>query len=100
MREEISKMTERSHNKRIPSRDVIDIIDIHKNISRTPKYSGDAKAKRIIGLVLAFISIGIFFFLGYLVAGLDMPIWAKTLIFVAIAVLGLIPGYIAAMLLR
>ncbi len=93
-------MTERSHDKGIQSRDVIDIIDIHRNISKTSKYGRDAKAKRIIGLVLAFISVGIFFFLGYLVAGLDIAIWAKTLIFVMIAVLGLIPGYIAAMLLR
>lgn len=93
-------MTERGYNKGIPSRDVIDIMDIHRNISKSHKYNKDAKAKRIIGLVLAFISIGIFFFLGYLVAGLYMPIWAKTLIFVMIAVLGLIPGYIAAVLLR
>ena len=92
-------MTE-NHNKGIPSRDVIDIMDIHRNISKSHKYSKDTKTKRIIGLVLAFISIGIFFFFGYLVAGLSMPIWAKTLIFVMIAVLGLIPGYIAAMLLR
>jgi cobalamin biosynthesis protein CobD/CbiB len=93
-------MTERSHNKGIPSRNVIDIMDIHSNISKSHKYSKDTKTKRIIGLVLAFISIGIFFFLGYLVAGLPMPILAKTLIFVMIAVLGLIPGYIAAALLH
>jgi len=49
---------------------------------------------------LAFVSVGIFFFLGYLVAGFYLPIWAKTLILVMIAVLGLIPGYIAAVLLR
>jgi len=88
------------HNRKISSRNVVDIIDIHKSISRKYAPSKDTRNRRIAGLILAFASIGIFFFLGYTIAGLYIPIWAKSIIFAMLAVLGLIPGYIAALLLR
>lgn len=88
------------HNRKISSRNVVDIIDIHKSISRKHISSRDVRNRRIVGLILVFLCIGIFFFLGYTIASLQIPIWAKSIIFAMLAVLGLIPGYIAALLLR
>lgn len=89
-----------SFHKRIASRNVVDIIDIHKSMSKKQIINKEIRNRRISGLIFVFVSIGIFFFLGYAIAGLNIPIWAKSIIFVMLAVLGLIPGYIAALLLR
>jgi ABC-type glycerol-3-phosphate transport system permease component len=80
------------------SRNVVDIIDIQRNIVKTHKYSRAVKKSRIIGLILAFACIVIFFLSGYAIAALSIPMFAKVLIFALIALVGLVPGYIVAVM--
>ena len=81
-----------------PSRNVVDIIDIKRNIVKTNKYGRTVKKSRIIGLIIAFACIVIFFLSGYAIAGLSIPMFAKVLIFALIALVGLVPGYIVAVM--
>ena len=80
------------------SRNVVDIIDIKRDIVKTYKYSRTVKKSRIIGLIIAFACIVIFFLSGYAIAGLSIPMFAKVLLFALIALVGLVPGYIVAVM--
>jgi cobalamin biosynthesis protein CobD/CbiB len=88
-------MADNRYNKN-QSRNVIDIIGIKKNIAKTYRNQRELKNNRLKGLIVAFASIAIFFLLGYAVAALYIPIWAKVLLLVLIAFAGLVPGYIVA----
>ena len=90
-------MADNRYNKN-QSRNVIDIIDIKKNIVKIHRNQRELKNNRLQGLIVAFASIAIFFLLGYAVAALYIPIWAKLLIFVLIALIGIVPGYIVAVI--
>jgi cobalamin biosynthesis protein CobD/CbiB len=90
-------MTDNRYSK-TSSRNVVDIIDIRKNIIKTHGSRRESKRNRLKGLIVAFASIAIFFFLGYAIAALYLPIWAKLLIFVLIALVGIVPGYIVAVI--
>jgi cobalamin biosynthesis protein CobD/CbiB len=88
-------MADNRYNKN-QSRNVIDIIDIKKNIIKSHQDQREFKKNRLKGLIVAFVSIVIFFLLGYAVAALYIPIWVKVLLLVLIAFVGLVPGYIVA----
>ena len=88
-------MADNRYNKN-QSRNVIDIIDIKKNIVKSHQNQREFKKNRLKGLFVAFASIVIFFMLGYAVAALYIPIWVKVLLLVLIAFIGLVPGYIVA----
>jgi len=88
-------MADNRYNKN-QSRNVIDIIDIKKNIVKSHQNQREFKKNRLKGLIVAFASIVIFFMLGYAVAALYIPIWTKVLLLVLIAFAGLVPGYIVA----
>jgi ABC-type glycerol-3-phosphate transport system permease component len=86
------------NNNRSSSRNVVDIVDIKRDIVKTNKYSRAIKKSRIIGLILAFACIVIFFLSGYAIAALSIPMSAKVLIFALLALVGLVPGYIVAVM--
>jgi len=88
-------MADNRYNKN-QSRNVVDIIDIKKNIVKIHRNQREFKKNRLKGLIVAFASIAIFFLLGYAVAALYIPIWVKVLLLVLIAFVGLVPGYIVA----
>ena len=90
-------MADNRYNKN-QSRNVIDIIDIKKNMVKTHQNQREFKKNRLKGLIVAFASIAIFFLLGYAVAALYIPIWVKVLLLVLIAFVGLVPGYIVAVI--
>ena len=92
-------MADNRYNKN-QSRNVVDIIDIKKNIVKIHRNQRELKKSRLKGLIVAFASIAIFFLLGYLLASLYIPIWAKVLIFALFALIGLVPGYIVAVMFR
>jgi len=81
-----------------PSRNVVDIIDIKRDITKTHKNIKAVKNSRIIGLIIALACIVIFFLSGYAIAALSIPMFAKVLIFALIALVGLVPGYIVAVM--
>ncbi|MDQ1328965.1 MAG: hypothetical protein QG641_2251 [Candidatus Poribacteria bacterium] len=85
-------------NNRSSSRNVVDIINIQRDIVKTHNYSRAVKKSRIIGLILVFACIVIFFLSGYAIAALSIPMFAKVLIFALIALVGLVPGYIVAVM--
>ena len=87
-----------NYNNRSSSRNVVDIIDIQRDIVKTHKYSRAVKKSRIIGLILAFACIVIFFLSGYAIAALSIPMFAKALIFALISLVGLVLGYIVAVM--
>lgn len=87
-------------NDRIPSRNVVDIIDIQKNITKTHRYRRKARRNKLIGLALVLVCILIFFISGYAIASLSIPMFLKVLIFALIALVGLVPGYIVAIMFR
>ena len=90
-------MADNRYNKN-QSRNVVDIIDIKKNIVKIHRNQRELKKSRLKGLIVAFASIAIFFLLGYAVAALYIPIWVKVLLLVLIAFVGLVPGYIVAVI--
>jgi cobalamin biosynthesis protein CobD/CbiB len=90
-------MADNRYNKN-QSRNVVDIIDIKKNIVKIHRNQREFKKNRLKGLIVAFASIAIFFLLGYAVAALYIPIWVKVLLLVLIAFVGLVPGYIVAVI--
>jgi len=80
------------------SRNTIDVIDIHRNFQNVQKSRRRYRFQKFKGMVFAIISISAFFMLGYAIAALSLPIWAKIILFVLIAFLGLIPGYLVSTL--
>jgi len=93
-------MAVNNSNNRPSSRNVVDIIGIQRDIIETQKYHREIRKSKIIGLILALACIAVFFLLGYAVAGLSIPMFAKVLIFALIALVGLVPGYIVAVMFR
>ena len=87
-------------NNKASPRNVIDIIDIKRDIANTHKYRREVRKSRLTGLIIAFACIVIFFLLGYSIASLYMPMWTKVLLFALIALVGLLPGYIVAVMFR
>jgi len=81
-----------------PSRDKIDLIDLHRRIATEGRQSRSAKS-RWIKVALFVIIIVAFFLLGYLIASLSVPIWAKILLFIFIATLALMVSEIMITLL-
>ena len=82
-----------------PSRDKIDLIDLHRRITAEIRQSRSAKP-RWIKVALFVTAIVAFFLLGYLIASLAVPIWAKILLFIFIAILALVMSEIMTVLLR
>ncbi len=80
------------------SRDKIDLIDLHMRIATEGRQSRSAKA-RWIKVAIFVIIIVAFFLLGYLIASLSVPIWAKILLFIFIATLALMVSEIMIALL-
>lgn len=90
-------MTRDHHIAKRSSRNVIDVVDIQKNFRRVQKHQQKAKARqRIKGVTFASGSIIAFLLLGYAIAALSIPAWAKVIIFIFIAILGIIPGYLVS----
>jgi hypothetical protein len=80
------------------SRNVIDVIDIQRNFKgsqKRPRKSIFHNARRMI---FTLGSITAFFVLGYAIASLSVPIWAKVILFIFIAILGVVPGYMVSAL--
>lgn len=81
-----------------PSRDKIDLMELHRRIAPERRQSRSAKS-RWIKVALFVIVIVAFFLLGYLIASLSVPIWAKILLFIFIATLALMMSEIMIALL-
>jgi hypothetical protein len=78
----------------------VDLIELHRKIGEARKQRRPAKYRWIKGGLFALIAILCFFQLGYLIAALSIPIWAKVLLFALIAVLGFVSGHFVAALLH
>lgn len=81
-----------------PSRDRIDLMDLHRRIASERRQGRSAKSTWI-KVALFVIIIVAFFLLGYLIAFLSVPIWAKVLLFIFIAILALMVSEIMIALL-
>jgi len=81
-------------------RDIVDLMELHRDLVEARRQSRPARSTRIKGVFFALIAIVGFFLLGCLIAALSMPMWAKAALFTLIAVLALIPSYIVAALLH
>ncbi|HGJ66403.1 TPA: hypothetical protein ENS27_13655 [bacterium] len=86
------------YNTKKSSRNTIDVIEIHRNFKNVQKSRRKYRFQKFRGIFFAVISISAFFMLGYAIAALSLPIWAKIMIFILIAFLGLIPGYLVSTL--
>ena len=80
------------------SRNVIDVIDIQRNFKGSQKRPRKSKLHNARRLIFTFGSITAFFILGYTIAALSVPIWAKVILFIFIAILGVVPGYMVSAL--
>lgn len=88
--------------RRRPTRDIadryrIDLVDLHRKIAREERRRGQARS-RWVKVMLSLVIAPAFFLLGYLIAGLPTPLWVRTLLVIFVAVLGLLPGYVAAVI--
>ena len=88
----------RSKTKRSRSR--IDLMELHKNFAKSKRQRKPTRYRWIKGLFFALMAIAGFFLLGYIIAALSIPMWAKILSFTFIAVLGIIASHIVAALFR
>ncbi len=88
------------HSKTRRSRSSIDLMELHKNLAKTKRQRKPIRYRWIKGLCFALMAIVGFFLLGYIIAALSMPMWAKIMSFTFIAVLGIIASYIVAALFR
>ena len=84
--------------KKRPTRDRIDLMDLHRRIASERRPIRSARY-RWIKVALFVIVIVAFFLLGYLIASLSVPIWAKILLFIFIATLALMMSEIMIALL-
>lgn len=91
-------MTENRHTIKRSSRNVIDVIDIQRSFKNIQKSHHRSKTNVIKGAILAVGSVFAFIMLGYAIAALSIPLWAKVMIFVFIALIGFIPGYLVSAL--
>lgn len=78
----------------------IDLLRLNKSINEVVSYNKSPRSRRSKGIVFTILISTAFFSLGYLIAGLYIPIWIKLIIFLLIAVLGFILGYLVAFLFR
>jgi len=72
----------------------VDIIELSKSMSNPITQKGLDKPKKVRGIILTIVTTTIFFGAGYLVASLYIPPWLKVLLFILVAIFGIIPGYI------
>ena len=93
-----SQKPRKRHNRNRPTRDRVDLVDLHRRIASEERQRGSAKPIWL-RVVLLIIAIAAFFLLGYLIAALAVPIWAKIFIFVFVAVLALIMSCVMTALL-
>lgn len=82
------------------SRDIVDLMELHRELVRARRHRRPARSTRIKGVFFALIAILCFFLLGCLIAALSIPMWAKAVLFTLIAALALIPSYVVAALLH
>ena len=68
----------------------IDLIELHRNIVEAEKKRGPAKAIWVKGVVFTLITASGFALLGYLIAALPIPMWAKIVILGSIGTLGFV----------
>lgn len=80
------------------SRYRVDLIKLHKDIVAARRQRRPAESTWIQGIFLALAAIAGFFLLGYLIAALSVPIWAKVLFFTFTAILGFVSSYFVAFL--
>ena len=93
-----SQKPRKRRTKSRPTRDRIDLMDLHMRIAMERRQIRSAKS-RWIKVALFVIIIVAFFLLGYLIASLSVPIWAKILLFIFIATLALMVSEIMIALL-
>jgi len=91
-------MTENRHTIKRSSRNVIDVIDIQRSFKNIQKSHRTNKSNAIKGAVIAVGSVSAFILLGYAIASLSIPLWAKIMIFIFVALIGFIPGYLVSTL--
>jgi len=91
-------MAENRHIIKRSSRNVIDVIDIQRSFINVQKSHHRSKSNVIKGAIFPVGSVLAFVMLGYAIAALSIPIWAKVTIFVFIALIGFIPGYLVSTL--
>jgi protein-S-isoprenylcysteine O-methyltransferase Ste14 len=82
------------------SRDIVDLVKLHRDLVEAGRQRRPAKSTRMKGIFFALIAILGFFLLGCLIAALSAPMWMKVALFTLIAALALIPSYIVAALLH
>ncbi len=78
----------------------VDLIRLSKSISEVVSYNKSSRARKSKGIIFTLLISIVFFSLGYLIAALYIPIWIKLMIFLSIAILGFIFGYLVAFLFR
>ena len=93
-----SQKPRKRHNRSRPTRDSIDLVDLHRRIASEERQRRPAKPIWL-RIVLLIIAIAAFFLLGYLIAALAVPIWAKILISIFVAVMALIMSCLMTALL-
>ena len=93
-----SQKPRKRHNRSRPTRDSIDLVDLHRRIASEERQRRPAKPIWL-RIALLIIAIAAFFLLGYLIAALAVPIWAKILISIFVAVMALIMSCLMTALL-
>jgi len=76
----------------------VDLVELHRNIAGVKEQRRPAKSRWIRGVFFVLIAVLLFFLLGYLIAALSIPIWAKALLFTLTAILGFVSSYYVAAL--
>lgn len=74
----------------------VDLMELHRSFAVTKRQRRPTRHTWIRGLFFALMATVGFFLLGYVIAALSVPPWAKLLFFSLIAVLGVISSYIVA----
>jgi len=90
----------KQYNKRIPDRNKINLMDIHRRVVNTGMSYRAVKPSSWIRILYVFVAAFSFFAIGYLVASLTIPIWGKAILFGAMTIIGFILSCIITVALR
>ena len=81
---------QRRRSKTSQSRNRIDLMKLHGSIVSVRAQRKAIRFTRTKRFFFALIAIPCFFLLGYLIAALSVPMWAKVILFTPVAVLGFV----------
>lgn len=93
-----SQKPRKRHTKSRPTRDSIDLVDLHRRIVEDGRRRITARPIWL-RVTLLVIAVTAFFLIGYLLAALSVPIWAKILLFIVIAIMALVMSCVMTALL-